>query len=82
MSNMDLRASMEHAPKKIKVNQLLAPPHPRTLEAHARLLSQVSLGPFFRPLGHEGIEIKQVRSNEFSKSLLCDTSCVLSALNS
>ena len=80
MSNMDLRASMEHAAKKVKVNQLLALRHPRTLEAHARLLSQVSLGPFFRPFGRKGIELKQVRSNDFF-ALRC-ASCVSSALDS
>ena len=65
MSNIDLRAPMEHTAKKIKVNQLLAPTHPRTLQAHAPLLSQVLLGPFFRTLGRKGIELKQVRSIKF-----------------
>ena len=47
MSNMDLRASMKHAAKKIKVKSASRSPTPCTLEAHATLLLiRVSLGSF------------------------------------
>ena len=52
MSNMDLRASTEHAAKKIKVNQLLAPT-PRTVEAHALLLSK-----YPSDLSFAGLDVK------------------------